>query len=146
MPCASSSANNQNYMDNGDQFAQVKINNEVFGRLTNVILDNMCCQTLSIHYFRIRYIGRLDTWNVNWLEIESLRAELKAYNLDVTLWEFFDSHSRQEDVIRLEEGINAQPDHENVHGAEYVDQNEITLQYLFFMIYMCQYVRMKGFC
>ena len=31
MSCASSSANNQNYMDNGDQFTQVNINKEVFG-------------------------------------------------------------------------------------------------------------------
>ena len=112
-------------MDNGDLFTQVKINKEVFGhphaQRFNVMVNIMCYWTLSIPYFRIKYIGRLDTWNINWLETESLRAELKASNLDITLWEFFDSHSRQEDVIRLEGGINAQRDHENVHGAEYVE-------------------------
>ena len=37
MPCASSSANNQNYMDNGDLFTQVNINKEVLSILSNVI-------------------------------------------------------------------------------------------------------------
>ena len=66
--------------------------------------------------FRLQVIGRLDTWNTNWLDIESLRAELKDCNLDITLWELFDSQSRQEDVFRLE-GDNGN----NVHGAEYVE-------------------------
>ena len=110
-------------MDNGDLFTQVNINKEVLSilMLSNVMVNIMCYWTLSIPYFRIRYMGRLDTWNINWLETESLRAELKASNLDITLWEFFDSHSRQEDVIRLDGGINANRDNENVHGAEYVD-------------------------
>ena len=42
MPCASSSANNQNYMDNGDQFTQVNINKDVFGHIvSNIIVNNM---------------------------------------------------------------------------------------------------------
>ena len=61
-------------------------------------------------------IGRLYTWNTNWLETDSLRAELKDCNLDITLWELFDSQSRQEDVFRLE-GDNGN----NVHGTEYVE-------------------------
>ena len=51
-----------------------------------------------------------------------MRTELKGCNLDVTLWELFDSQSRQEDVIRLiEPDRNAAPDNENIHGAEYIE-------------------------
>ena len=63
----------------------------------------------------------MDTWNTNWLEIESLRAELRGCNLDVTLWEQFTSVTRHQDVIRLPHDENNAQDNHNVHGAEYVE-------------------------
>ena len=71
---------------------------------------------------RLNFIGRLDTWNTNWMEIESLRNELKGCNLDITLWELFDSQSRQEGVLRgIDHDRNGLHADENVHGAEYVE-------------------------
>ena len=56
------------------------------------------------------------------MEIESMRSELKGCNLDVTLWELFDSQSRQEGALRgMEQNRNGLQADENVHGAEYVE-------------------------
>ena len=51
-----------------------------------------------------------------------MRSELKGCNLDVALWELFDSQSRQEGVLRgIEQNRNGVQADENVHGAEYVE-------------------------
>lgn len=47
---------------------------------------------------RIRFIGRLDSWNMNWAEVEELRYEISQYNLDVRLWENFNSLERQDAI------------------------------------------------
>ena len=76
----------------------------------------------NVYIFRLEFIGRLDTWNTNWMEIESMRSELKGCNLNVTLWELFDSQSRQEGALRgIEQNRNGVQADENVHGAEYVE-------------------------
>ncbi len=41
--------------------------------------------------FSIRYVGRLDNWNVAWTEVEELRFEIRHFNLDVTLGEQFNN-------------------------------------------------------
>ena len=44
-----------------------------------------------MHFHSIRYIGRLDSWNVGWTEVEELRFEIQHFNLDVTLGEQFNN-------------------------------------------------------
>ena len=46
---------------------------------------------LILHFYSIRYIGRLDSWNVGWTEVEELRFEIQHFNLDVTLGEQFNN-------------------------------------------------------
>ena len=41
-------------------------------------------------------MGRLDTWNMNWMEVEEFRYEIKEYNIDLTLFEYF--HSQDQDA------------------------------------------------
>ena len=51
-----------------------------------------------------------------------MRNELKGCNLDVTLWELFDSQSRQEGALRgVEHDRHGVHVDENVHGAEYIE-------------------------
>ena len=47
-------------------------------------------------YFRIKFIGRLDSWNMTWPEVEELKYEIQTYNLDVKLWESFSNLERQD--------------------------------------------------
>ena len=72
--------------------------------------------------FSLRFIGRLDTWNTNWMEIEAIRSELMGCNIDIRLWELFDSQSRQEAVFREGDEIMVHGDNVNGHGGEYVEQ------------------------
>ena len=44
-----------------------------------------------MHFNSIRYVGRLDNWNVAWTEVEELRFEIRHFNLDVTLGEQFNN-------------------------------------------------------
>ncbi len=44
-----------------------------------------------LHFYSIRYVGRLDNWNVAWTEVEELRFEIRHFNLDVTLGEQFNN-------------------------------------------------------
>ncbi len=44
-----------------------------------------------MHFYSIRYVGRLDNWNVAWTEVEELRFEIRHFNLDVTLGEQFNN-------------------------------------------------------
>ena len=43
------------------------------------------------HFYSIRYVGRLDSWNVGWTEVEELRFEIQHFNLDVILGEQFNN-------------------------------------------------------
>ena len=43
-------------------------------------------------------------------------------NVDVKLWELFDSQSRQEDVFQEDDAIIVHPDNDNGHGGEYIEQ------------------------
>ena len=43
----------------------------------------------------LRFIGRLDSWEVSWSQVEQLRFEINQYNLDVILWESFSTLERQ---------------------------------------------------
>ena len=43
----------------------------------------------------LRFIGRLDSWEVRWSQVEQLRYEINQYNLDVQLWESFSTLERQ---------------------------------------------------
>jgi hypothetical protein len=51
-----------------------------------------------LHFYSIRYIGRLDNWNVAWTEVEELRFEIRHFNLDVTLGEQFNNMDKFEAV------------------------------------------------
>ena len=55
---------------------------------------NLKRNSLQISY-SIQFVGRLDTWNITWLEVEELRFEIEAYNMDVKLWEYFSNLERQ---------------------------------------------------
>ena len=63
--------------------------------------------------FRIHFLGRLDTWNISWLEVEELRFEIQAYNMDVKLWEYFSNLERQDAVDLPDVQPNQQPQIEN---------------------------------
>jgi hypothetical protein len=94
------------------------LNPKTFHKITSrtVLYKSFICNS------RLKFIGRLDTWNTNWLEIESIRKELHDCNLDILLWEQFDSQSREEDAFRLvENGAHMEHAVENIHGAEYVE-------------------------
>lgn len=58
------------------------------------------------------FIGRLDCWNVNWWDVEDIRAELKACNVNVKLWEAFPAVDRQapvdDNVIVMRDGWAAE--------------------------------------
>ena len=41
------------------------------------------------------FIGRLDSWEVSWSQVEQLRFEINQYNLYVILWESFSTLERQ---------------------------------------------------
>ena len=43
----------------------------------------------------LRFIGRLDSWNIKWSQVEQLRYEINQYNLDVQLWESYSTLERQ---------------------------------------------------
>lgn len=59
-------------------------------------------QCLYVSFFSIRYIGRLDSWNVAWTEVEELRFEIRHFNLDVTLGEQFNNIDKFEAVENQE--------------------------------------------
>ena len=43
----------------------------------------------------LRFIGRLDSWNIKWSQVEQLRYEINQYNFDVQLWESYSTLERQ---------------------------------------------------
>ena len=43
----------------------------------------------------LKFIGRLDSWEMSWSQVEQLRFEINQYNLDVILWESFSTLERQ---------------------------------------------------
>ena len=43
------------------------------------------------YIFSVRFLGRLDTWQLDFLEVEEMRYEISEYNIDLTLWEQFSS-------------------------------------------------------
>ena len=43
----------------------------------------------------LRFIGRLDSWNIKWSQVEQLRYEINQFNLDVQLWESYSTLERQ---------------------------------------------------
>lgn len=47
-------------------------------------------------HFRVKFIGRLDSWNVTWRDVEELRYEIDEYNMDVKLLEYFSTLERQD--------------------------------------------------
>ena len=54
-------------------------------------------------------MGKLDTWNVNYAEVEDIREEIKMANMDLELWETFDSFDREdalENFIRVNREMN----------------------------------------
>ena len=54
-------------------------------------------------------MGKLDTWNVNYAEVEDIREEIKMANMDLELWETFDSFDREdalENFIRVNRELN----------------------------------------
>ena len=60
----------------------------------------------------IRYLGRLDTWNVSFFDVDELRYEIKEYNIDLTIYEQFGSGVTVED-------LHDQP--QNNEGEEFVN-------------------------
>ena len=38
----------------------------------------------------------MDSWNITWPEVEELKYEIEAYNMDVKLWESFSTLERQD--------------------------------------------------
>jgi len=48
-----------------------------------------CCENVT-------FVGKLDTWNVNYAEVEDIREDIKYSNLNLQLWETFDSFDRKE--------------------------------------------------
>ena len=58
---------------------------------------------------RLTFLGKLDTWNVNYAEVEDIREEIKMANMDLELWETFDSFDREdalENFIRVNREMN----------------------------------------
>ena len=55
-------------------------------------------ETNFLLFLSIRLVGRLDTWNISWIEVEELRFEIESYNMDVKLWEYFSQLERQNAV------------------------------------------------
>jgi len=56
-----------------------------------------CCDSVT-------FLGKLDTWNVNYAEVEEIRSEIRSCNMDLELWETFDSFDREdamENFIRM---------------------------------------------
>ena len=54
--------------------------------------------------FSVTFLGKLDTWNVNYAEVEEIRSEIRSCNMDLELWETFDSFDREdamENFIRM---------------------------------------------
>ena len=43
----------------------------------------------------LRFIGRLDSWNIKWSQVEQLRYEINQYNFDLQLWESYSTLERQ---------------------------------------------------
>ena len=67
--------------------------------MDNILFKFVCTYNLQRNSLQISYsiqfVGRLDTWNITWLEVEELRFEIEAYNMDVKLWEYFSNLERQ---------------------------------------------------
>ena len=60
---------------------------------------------LLLHFYSIRYVGRLDNWNVAWTEVEELRFEIRHFNLDVSLGEQFNNIDKFQAVENQENQI-----------------------------------------
>ena len=57
----------------------------------------------------VTFLGKLDTWNVNYAEVEDIREEIRMANMDLELWETFDSFDREdalENFIRVNREMN----------------------------------------
>ena len=69
--------------------------------MDNILFKFVCTYTYNLQRnslqisYSIQFVGRLDTWNITWLEVEELRFEIEAYNMDVKLWEYFSNLERQ---------------------------------------------------
>ena len=72
-------------------------------------------------FLRIHFLGRLDTWNISWLEVEELRFEIQAYNMDVKLWEYFSNLERQDAVDLPDVQPQHQPQNENFEELIFVE-------------------------
>ena len=59
--------------------------------------------------YSVTFLGKLDTWNVNYAEVEDIREEIRMANMDLELWETFDSFDREdalENFIRVNREMN----------------------------------------
>ena len=65
----------------------------------------------NFHANSIRYLGRLDTWNVSFLDVDELRYEIKEYNVDLTIYEQFSSS--------VADNVHDQPQQGN-EGEEFI--------------------------
>ena len=91
------------------------------GIFNSEALSLLLLNYLSNCFVRLTFIGRLDTWNTNWVEVEQLRSQFAQCNLEIRLWELFDSQLRQ-GVFGLEEDAVMQQvnQNHNRNGEEYV--------------------------
>ena len=53
--------------------------------------------------YSLHLLGRLDSWNVSWAEVEEIRYEIQQFNLDVKILESFSSLERQDAFDHHEE-------------------------------------------
>ena len=66
----------------------------------------------------IRYLGRLDTWNMSFFDVDELRYEIKEYNVDLTIYEQFGSGGGGQGGPNHVEDLHHQP--QNNEGEEFV--------------------------
>ena len=62
-------------------------------------------ETIKTYFiiYSLHHLGRLDSWNVSWAEVEEIRYEIQQFNLDVKILESFSSLERQDAFDHHEE-------------------------------------------
>ncbi|XP_040569231.1 uncharacterized protein [Lepeophtheirus salmonis] len=64
---------------------------------------------------KLTFLGKLDTWNVLWTQVEEVRSEIKEYNLKLKLWESFSANDINGELGEMNLRNNVFPE-----GAEYL--------------------------
>lgn len=66
----------------------------------------------------LRFLGRLDTWNASFLDVDQLRYEISEYNIDLTIFEQFGSTDGLEALQQMQQEHQHQQGNE---GEEFVN-------------------------